>query len=72
LERVFDETVATDDGGSSTADTLHETLHVVSLFLRALTASGSRADAEKKVVRTNASRFRVSFRTWYPLDRPSQ
>ena len=46
LERVFDDTVATDDGSSST-DTLHETLHVASMLLRALAASGSRADAEK-------------------------
>ena len=46
LERVFDDTVATDDGSSST-DTLHETFHVASMLLRALAASGSRADAEK-------------------------
>lgn len=46
LERVFDDTVATDDGSSS-PDTLHETFHVASMLLRALAASGSRADAEK-------------------------
>jgi hypothetical protein len=46
LEFVFDDTVATDDGSSST-DTLHETFHVASMLLRALAASGSRADAEK-------------------------
>ena len=46
LERVFYETVATDDGSSST-ETLHETLHVASMLLRALAASGSRAAARK-------------------------
>ena len=46
LQRVFDETVATDDG-SSWEDTLHETMHVTSMLLRALAASGSRGDAQK-------------------------